>query len=227
MPKLAVQTNGLDYVGTYSRPAFSLWGQGAKVVSGLYDAFTPMGVSLSQISSKSGGDGVASESVNVLLGKRGIFQFRFDRVAVSKKDFTDAELIDFPSVAKAGIDWLLRAAPETEFESHTFSYAGHAEILGSDSREYLSSLLYPDLEVGHDLGSGIIFHREIPIRSAKMELTVDHSKVIEGGLFLSFVVDIERGFLDYRDSIDYWLSTLNASLNAIDLQFDRQLRSVE
>src|SRR5919108_456184 len=96
MRKLIIQQNQVNYVGLFSKPAFSLWGNGARILEELYKAFSPYKVSLADFRQDYLSPVISDTSVTVFLGSNGNYKFKFDRVEVLLSNFTEQELTNFP-----------------------------------------------------------------------------------------------------------------------------------
>ncbi|MBA3321500.1 MAG: hypothetical protein H0T45_08665, partial [Pyrinomonadaceae bacterium] len=92
MRKLIIQQDQVSYVGLFSKPAFSLWGEGSKILEELYKAFSPYKVSLADFKQDYLSPILSDISVTVFLGANGNYKFKFDRIEASFSNFTEQEL---------------------------------------------------------------------------------------------------------------------------------------
>ncbi len=221
MRTLVVQQNQVDYIGVFAHPALSLWGEGRTILSGLSKALEGYySGSLSAFSILGQPDVPASQAVVVRLSAQANYRFKFEQVEASLFNFSDAELSALPSVLKRGDEWLRAAVPQLAYKSHVFAYMSHSTILEGNSTEYLRALSPTLLEgVGKNLGSGIIFHADIPERNWRIQLALDHSLAIADGLFVQMQLITTVDQIDYKETLSAGRSILETSLARLGLKF--------
>jgi hypothetical protein len=221
MLRLLVQQTEAQYVGAFARPPFSLWGDGRALLEGLHDAFAGFQVSLKDFRVEGTPDDPSSQTVKVYIGAHGQYRFRFDRVEATLTNGSLDELRLLPSLLANGSSWLREIVEGFTFQSHLLSYGVHCSLSEGTSETYLSNLATPALStLGTARGNGVIFHADRDERSWRLQLTVDHSLLIEHGLFIQFVILSMSDALDYESLFDEVQNSLGASLAALGLSFD-------
>jgi hypothetical protein len=73
--------------------------------------------------------------------------------------------------------------------------------------------------LGTARGNGVIFHADRDERSWRLQLTVDHSLLIEHGVFIQLVILSMSDELDYESLFDDVEKSLGTSLAALGLSF--------
>lgn len=195
MARLIIERNQASYVAVLSQPVFSLWGKGGVILEGLYNAFRDLGITLADIRAESGTAAPSDEAVAVFFGAQASFRFKFDRLEGNLSNFSDQELVDFAKMLGRGDAWI-RSSTSVTVSSHLFSYSAHARFEETTSEEFLRGLASPQLKsLGESRGTGLIWHGKQGNTLA--HLTVDHSVVIENGLFIQFIV------VSFDDRIDH------------------------
>lgn len=220
MLRLLVQQSEAQYVGAFARPPFSLWGDGRALLEGLHDAFSDFHVSLKDFRVDGTPDDPSSQTVRIYIGAHGQFRFRFDRVEATLTNGTLDELRLLPALLANGSSWLRNVVQGFTFQSHLLSYGVHCSLSEGTSETYLSSLTTPALPaLGTARGNGVIFHADRDERSWRLQLTVDHSLLIEHGVFIQLVILSMSDELDYESLFDDVEKSLGTSLAALGLSF--------
>lgn len=218
MQELLVKQNQLDYIGAFAKPAFVLWGESKSLFEGLYQAFAPAGVSLSDFRIEGNVEDPSSQSVKVFIGANATFRFRFDRIEATIQNFSEAELGILTNGLTAAGEWVRSAAPDFQFQSHLTGYSAHCELPGSSSTELLRALGSPQLSVlGESTGSGLIFHGEFQEPRRTIQFTIDHSLVVQRGLFVNFVALINNTEIDYTSDHSQLMELFDRSLGELGL----------
>ena len=221
MLRLLVKQNVAEYMGAYTRPPFSLWGDGRTLLEGLHDAFAPFDVGLKDFRVEGTPEDPASQTVKIYLGLTGQYRFRFDRVEATITNGTADELRLLPSILDSGAAWLRQAVENFTFRSHLFSYGVHCSIAEESSETFLTNLQTPQLtRLGTPRGSGVIFHAEDTQRSWRLQLTIDHSLLVENGIFVQFVVLVPQDVVAYPQFISEAETVLRESLNTLGLTLE-------
>jgi hypothetical protein len=198
MRKLIIQQEEITYTGFFSSPAFALWGGGVRLIEGLYKAFNDYGVSLGDISIDPSVSDASSQSIKVDLGRLGDYRFGFEQVEWIANDIGNADLSRIPEVLHHGEEWLRSAVPDFTFKLHGINRNNHNLLSEGTSQDFLSKFSTVDIPgVGISIGTGLIFHWELPEQGWRMNLTIDHSNLFTDGLF------IEQDVLVLSDKIDY------------------------
>lgn len=223
MTRLLVQQSVADYVGAFARPPFSLWGDGKALLEGLFDAFSDFNVSLKDFRVEGTPEDPSSQAVKVYIGSSGQYRFRFDRVEATLTNGTDADVRLLPALLSTSSSWLEAAVPGFRFQTHLFSYGIHCALAEGTSESYLSSLSTPRLPTfGTARGSGVIFHGERSEPPWRLQLTIDHSLIVEHGLYIQFVLVTSDG-VDYPLLFQEAEATLRSSLAELGLSFEDEV----
>lgn len=221
MTKLISRQNELDYAGFFTSPAFALWKGGIDVIEGVYKTFTSYNVSLADISLDNLSSDSASQGLKVDLNELGDYRFGFEQVEWTASDIDDSNLIRIPEVLKGGEDWLRTIVPDLSFNLHVLSRYSHNTLSEGTSREFLRKFSYLDIPgVGSNLGSGVIFHWELPEPGWRMNITLDHSNLVTDGLFIEQEITAAVDDIDYTKVLITSQKILTSALAKIDLEFD-------
>jgi hypothetical protein len=197
MVSIEVSQDQLEYVGLLATPAFTLLSDPEKIVGGLYYAFLGLHTGLGDFQTE--GTGVLQQTV-INLHTRGTYRFSVERV---EWQFLGAGLWELdPSPLVRGDSWLRSAVSGLKFKNHYITYAAHTWMREGTARDFLLSHPRPHLVgFGEDHGTGLIFHGYHPDRNWSVHLTIDHSNLVQNGLFLQMVVVIAAESIDYVQTI--------------------------
>lgn len=218
MMAIEIEQNQIDYIGAFAAPAFPLWGEGRSLLEGLYEAFSAFNLSLADFRIEGSSDDPSSQSVRVSLAGTATFRFRFDRIEFALTNFDPSELDRFFGALTRTAEWLKSTLPGFRFRSHLIGYAAHATTPGQSSSEFLQTLRVPELRaLGDGRGSGIIFHGEYPNADRREQFTLDHSLVVNGGLFLNLVSVSESDQMDYAVEAKRLTAVFGEALNELGL----------
>lgn len=198
MQKLLVQSNQLDYVAFFSQPGLGLWGEGTKILQGLFSAFSPFHINLADLRNDSSSLHPSDQVVTVRFGAIGEYRFKFDRVELTLLNFNSKSLVEVPKVLTAGDEWLRSVIPGFTFSSHLFATLSHSELDHGTSQEFLRNLSALDIPgVGVSEGSGIIFHWDLREKGWRVQFGIDHSVSVNNGLFVNYVIRPVGDKIDY------------------------------
>lgn len=221
MPKLLVQRNQLEYVGFFSEPALGLWGEGAKILQGMFSAFSPYHISLSDLRNESSSLHPSDQVVTVKFGAIGEYRFKFDRVELTLLNFNKSSLSEVPKLLIAGDEWLRAVVPGFTFSSHFFSSLSHSELDHGTSQEFLRGLSSVDIPgVGVSKGSGIIFHWDLQEQGWRVQFTIDHSLSVDDGLFVNYLIRPSGDRIDYVEFVVQGTQLFERLLSEIGLEAD-------
>lgn len=202
MNKLALVQSQASYVGTFAKPLLGVWGMGQPVLQAIFDAFSPLGVSLADIRLEEASRSPADQAIVVQFANWATYRWRLERVELTLFNFSEEQLRDLARILHASDLWVKRMAGDFSFSSHQFSYFGHSTIEGMNSREFLARLPHVQLRTsGDDLGAGMIFHWLDETKRLSTSLLVDHSQVVPLGLFTMFSAVLTVSELDYMNVI--------------------------
>jgi hypothetical protein len=216
MPILAVQRNQLDYVGLYSRPAFAMWGNGQAVMEGMYDALQGFHSGLGDFRVLGDASNPTDQTVAVSVGARAEYRFKFDRIEATLYNFGRSDTETFPTMLDRGEAWLRESLPRFSFRSHLITYAAHAAVQEGAADGLLRALSSASIPVlGDDLGTGVIFHARHPEHGWVVQLSLDHSVLIDGGLYLQFQVLSTDDLLDARFALKTGRTLLEQALESV------------
>lgn len=220
MLKLFVKQATVDYHGFFSAPVFELMGDAGKVMSGLSKTFSSHSVGLGNFRTEVDTTDPSANAVVVLLGRFGIYRFKFDQVQASLRGFDDDDLEGMISVVQKGDAWLRSSIDGFAFRNHAFVYSSHSALSEGTSQSFLLSLpRRPTPVLGKDLGSGIVetWHEED--MDARVQLTLTHSLVETDGIYIHYMVVFEREHIDYVETASKARRLLDDILHGIGLQF--------
>lgn len=221
MKRLLVQQNQVSYAALFSRPAFALWGDGERILNGLFTAFSKRGVSLANFRFDQAGQDPGAQAITVSFGPLCSYKFKLDRVEASLNNFRRDDLAIFPHLLGEGATWLRSAIPDFSFQSHLFTYFGHSQLSEGTSQEFLTAIpTFSIPEIGESEGNGIIFHWKLKDRDWKVQLMVDHSLTVTNGLFLQFLLFATGDQLDYPETATAGRSIMDMALKKIGLEID-------
>jgi hypothetical protein len=216
MSKLIVKQNQLDYVGVFSHPAFSLYGNSSKLLEGVYTTFAPYQVALTDIREDSPYGRPSELALTVSFGRSSFFRLRLDRIEFTVYNFTSEDLQVFPQILRSSDDWLRSMISSFSWDSHFFGSTSHNGLSEGTSREYLRGLSSLDIPgIGISEGSGVIYHWEVPSEDWRVQLLIDHSTSVPSGLFINFILRPTPDKIDYEQ----------VTLKGFDL-FKRALASI-
>ena len=218
--ELDVQHEQLTYTGRYSRPLFELWGDGGKIVGGIYDALQPYRVRLSDIRVEPGQTTASDPIVTAGIAGGGVCRFAFDRLELTFSSFSEESLKQIPAIISASTGWIRTTVPTIKFHSHLTVYHAHAKLTGAVVGEFLKTLGQRNLKsAGIDRGSGAIYNYEIPDFGWTTQLVIDSSLLVSGGLYLMLSIATNRDRLDYGALLVQGRSYLSGILQELDLHF--------
>jgi hypothetical protein len=219
MQKLLVQRNELDYVGLFSEPALSLWGDGKKILQGMFTAFRQHQVSLADLRNDSSSLHPSDQVVTVKFGTIGEYRFKFDRVELTLVNFTRNSLLEVPKLLTAGDGWLRSVIPGFTFKTHLFACLSHSELDHGTSQEFLRDLSSLDIPgVGISEGCGIIYHWDVKEKGWRVQFTIDHSLSVDNGLFLNYLIRPSGDRIDYVSFIAEGTELFDRMLSKIGLE---------
>ena len=196
--EISIQQNQLAYMGTFMVPVLELWGQGGILLKDIYDALSPFGISLSDMRSEAVTSDVSGQAIRVSLTNIGTYQFRFDRIESTFVNFSDQVLAEIPKYLAAGTSWLRKRSPQFKFGVHRFVYSGHGMLKEGGAAGRLELAARPIVGSGENLGTGAIYHWRVADKAWTLQLIVDRSTLIPGGVYLMFVLEVAR------DHVDFW-----------------------
>lgn len=222
MRKLIIQQNQVNYVGLFSKPAFSLWGEGSKILEELYKAFAPYKLSLTDFRQDYLSPVLSDISVTVFLGANGNYKFKFDRVEASLSNFSEQELTGFPTdVLSRGTDWLRSSLPDFSFQTHLLTYNNHSKLSEGTAKEFLLKFSQVNLgSVGKGLGNGLIFNWIEPKLERRVQLMIDHSHAYADALFIQFLMQYAGDKMDYWETAATGRDLLGKALAIIGLEIE-------
>ncbi|MEW6735832.1 MAG: hypothetical protein AB1489_31355, partial [Acidobacteriota bacterium] len=88
MPKLIGLQNQFEYSGKFINPLFSLYGNGSKIIEGLFTTFSPYNISLSDIRDEPSSPRFLESAITVTFGYKSIYRWKLDRVEFTLLDFS-------------------------------------------------------------------------------------------------------------------------------------------
>lgn len=218
MTNLAVSQNQADYLGLYSRPLFSAWEKPRALLEGLFDALQGLhdgGAGAFRIDGA--GDNPGELVITAALAQI-TARFRLDRFETTIANFDEGQLTTLTRALEATQKWLRGSVKGFAFRSHLLSYASHCTLSSGDTRDFLVHLTPAHLPVlGQNTGTGLIYHSENVERQLRIQLTLDHSLSVKGGLFIHYVLITERDAVDPAELIAFARESLVKALESIGL----------
>lgn len=200
MAKLEIIQNEVNYTGVFSEADFRFWADDKRVTAGLYRSFREFNPALSDLTISRDPRTPAEYRAELALGVRSKFALRLDRIEAALSNFERAELARFADVLSRGREWVEKDFPSQSFRAHIFTYASHSSLSEGSSEVILSKVGRSDAPaIGKPRGHGVIFHYDVAEEGWQLQLTVDHSLVIVGGLFLHLVILANQNTINYSD----------------------------
>lgn len=220
MPKLIAQQVQLNYLGLFSKPTLSSWGQGGTILGGLYSAFRPYNVTISDMRFESLSPNLADSILTVFLFNYSAnYKFKWDRVEAVFNDFNEEQFSIIPEVLQRGDEWIRTLEPEFSFQSHLLTHASHNQLSEGTAKDFLQTLSNLDIpDVGNNEGNGITFHWDIPERNWKFHLAIDLSFQVTNGLFIQFVIRVPNDKIDYVETFQTGLTLGRSALSKVGLE---------
>jgi hypothetical protein len=220
MRTLSTQEDTISYTGFFFSPAFALWADGLRVIEGLYRTFNDYGVGLNDIKADVTPDS-SSAGINVDLNDLGDYKLGFEQVEWTMGGISDENFARVPELLSRGEGWLRSVVPNFAFKLHEVNYYSHNLLSEGTSQDFLREFSNVDIpDVGTSLGNGLIFHWELPEDGWRMNLTIDHSNLHVGGLFLEQEIFAPSDKVDYETLIVSGRKLLQDALNKIGLEFE-------
>lgn len=226
MPKLLVKQATVNYHGFFASPAFNLFGKLPEIITGLSKTFAVHNVGLGNFRLEGDAAEPSTAATVVRLGRFGIYKFSFDHVQASLNGFSDGDLEGMVSVIMAGNRWVRESVNDFAFKTHAFVYSSHSALSdGLTSSQFLLGLARRTTPIlGEDLGSGIVETWHSAPMDAKIRLTLDHSLQERDGLYVSYMVVLERDDIDYVEIALRSRELLEKFLQEVGLEFERSQR---
>lgn len=221
MRSITVHQDQLEYVGLFATPAFGLLAQPDKVVSGLYYAFLGLHSGLSGFEIENPEAALIHE-ISVGLIQRGTYRFTPERIEWTYPGAGSSELD--ATVLARGEAWLRSAVPELKFQHHYYTYFAHCSINDGSARDFLISLKSPHIAgFGENQGTGLIFHAGFPENGWVVQITVDHSNVVPGGLFVQCVTAITADPVQHQEIVRHIDVLFHQALTSLGLNLVRDV----
>lgn len=220
MPKLIAHQVQVNYVGVFSKPALSSWGQGGTILGGLYEAFRPYNITIGDMRYESLSPNLADSILTVFLFNYSAnYKFKWDRVEAVFNDLTEEQFLTIPEVLKRGDDWIRTLEPDFSLQSHLLTHTSHNQLSEGTAKDFLKTLSNLDIpDVGNNEGNGITFHWDIPERNWKFHLSIDLSFQVTNGLFLQFLIRIPSDRIDHVDNFQAGLALARGVLAKVGLE---------
>lgn len=205
-----IRHESLAYTAKFARPPLVLWGAGAKVVGGIYEALAPYNITLRNIQLNASVPTAADTIATVQLGTT-ILKFSFEKIEVAFSNFSEEEFLGIPKFLQLSTGWLQKDFP---FASHEAFYFSHCFLKAAAVDEFLKKLNpNPIRSAGIDLGSGAVFYRAVPDKSWTTKLTIDKSQHFLGGLFIGLNITVANATVDYgsllADGREYFVNAMS------------------
>jgi len=227
MPKLIVKQATIDYYGAFASPAFELMGEGGRIMGGLSKALASHNLKLTNFRTEVDIQDPSANGIAVLLGRFGVYRFKFDQVQASLNGFDSSDLEGLISVVQKGEGWLRETIKDFSFRNHIFVYSSHSALSEGTSSTYLLSLPRRNTPVfGEDQGSGLIETWQIPEWDAKIHFSLSHSGVETEGIYIHYMLVYERDTVDFAEIASNGIEMLYRILNGIGLEMSEESQIV-
>src|ERR1700730_165475 len=96
----------LGYTARFEKPLLELWGAGAIIAKGMYEAYLPFGVPLSNFQLGGPASNAADTIVTVKIGDMGFSKFSFDKTESTFANFSEAGFASIPRLLNASTEWI-------------------------------------------------------------------------------------------------------------------------
>ncbi len=210
----------LNYTARFEKPVLELWGAGADITRGMYQAYLPFGVPLANFQIGSSTANAAEPVVTVKLGDVGTTRFAFDRTESSFANFSEEAFRTFPALLAASTDWLRDKIPSFKIASHSILYSSHNSLNGGSAEKFLESLNPRSFkDAGKSTGHGAIYNHVRSDVGWITQLMIDRSQSVKDGLFISLGIVVNSDKIDYdvlfgegRQYLDSLLAEVNLRL---------------
>ena len=185
-----------------------------ELLGGLFDLFTPYQITLNDLHNASTSLNPSDQIITVDFGQNGNFRFKFDRTEATVSG--DQDFKSVTDLLRRTEEWLRSSVAAFSFQTHLFILASYNKLSEGTSQEFLrgfSDIAIP--AIGTSEGSGIIFHWNIPEQNWRVQLLIDHSLNVSGGLFIQLLVRSEvRRFIGSSQSLLDLLTETRSHLSA-------------
>jgi len=186
------------YTARFEKPVLELWGAGATVTKGMYDAYLPFNVPLSNFQVGGPATNAAEPIVTVKLGDIGTARFAFDRTESSFANFSEEAFQTIPRLLAASTDWLRSSTKTFKIASHHLLYSNHSLLKEGSPAEFLKTVNAGSVSyAGESIGNGAIFNHVRRDVGWQTQLILDRSLSVNGGLFVSFGIVLDSDKIDY------------------------------
>jgi hypothetical protein len=187
------------YTARFAAPVLELWGAGATVAQGMYDAYLPFNVPLSNFQIGGSASNAAEPIMTVKLGDVGTSRFAFDRTESSFANFSEEAFQTIPRLLAASTDWLRKSVKDFKVSTHHFLYSNHSLLKGATLTDFLSSVNARKFKnAGEPTGNGAIFNHVLRDVGWHTQLMLDRSLSVNDGLFFSFGITLSSDKIDYE-----------------------------
>jgi hypothetical protein len=106
------------------------------------------------------------------------------------------------------------------FSSHLYTYFAHTRVEGGTSGDILKKLTNIDIKyLGKSRGNGLIFRYDLAEKGWELQFTMDHSLLVENGLFVQFSILSKSDKQEYVDVLLHGRTLLDKALESIGLKF--------
>jgi hypothetical protein len=216
--ELDVRWETLNYTARYARPTFSLWGQGGKIVEGLYDALSRYGVTLENITGTPTLQNASAPLLTIAIGNSGTLKVAHDRLEFSFSNFTTDFFQSLPQLFSGCTQWLRGAVPKFQFATHQFHYFIHSYVKEATTEGVLKTINPMTLKSGGlSLGHGAIFNHLLPDRKWITQLIIDRSSFLPDALFVALNLTVSYDDIKYETLILEGREYLDSLLEGFDL----------
>lgn len=219
MQPMVIGQEQLDYVGLLTAPMFYVFRDSASAASGLYYAFLGLHAGLDSITVEQDPAQLSQVAAAVSLGGRGTWRLGLERIDWTFPHASRWELNS--EILGRGDAWLRTIVRGPLLRNHYFTYTAHLFPQGGTAQDVLAALGTPTLpNFGESFGTGAVFHTFLSPRQWTVQITVDLSQQVVGGVFFQMIVAITQDTLDYNEIGLELYGVLRQALAATGLNVD-------
>lgn len=220
METLHVGEAQFDYVATFAEPAFPLWANVGGLLASLYHGFAGLHAGLESIVSEGESRDPLARSAAVTLRDGAVFRIGYAASEAILPDYSSDELARFPEVLAKADGWLRAIWPRAVVASHLYTFTLDGTVSGGPDAflDSLNGRRFPGVPAS--LATGTVFHGRLPDRDWTVQLAVDHSTRVPGGLHVQFALVAGDDQIDPAATLTDAAGFLRDTLAALSLRVE-------
>lgn len=223
MHQLEIKQNQLGYTGFLARPMLDFLQHLNEPAKALLDAFEPFGFGLESMQTLTNVQAVNQQAIVFNFGWQGTYTFKLDRVEATFWNLDDSALQRSSEVLLAADRSLRKHAQDFQVKRHQLVYSAHGLVKPGHVGEILGAFVTPQPKAGGiSMGSGVIFHWDVPDKKWITQLTLDRSLVFKEGLFLLLSIEIAADHIDFPTALVEGRQYLLSILREIGLELTNE-----